>query len=225
MPSTASQITIRVFRSVFPLLAAFPSLLKASQEQFNILVPQMAIAGAQEVNGNLGSDTLWITTSSNIEDGVPDLILSCTQDSRGNDLPIFIASSRPSSLIENPEYLIPRLRAMAQALYDGVSSARVFSVFARASITLAFAELWTKKTGITSEPLPYYSATYARCTKATFRNRQYTIFGDTTYELRLGVENDLDKLADLCYEFALMSVSAAHPFRRHTYLYSVPETL
>ncbi|KXN88789.1 hypothetical protein AN958_06658 [Leucoagaricus sp. SymC.cos] len=205
MPSTTSYITTRTFRSPFQLLAANPSLFKAFQEEFNIMVPQMGIASAQEISGTLANDTLWITCISGVEDGFPDLILSCTEDSRGNKLPVFIASPRPVSLLDDPAYLSPRLKAIAQTLYERTDSTRVFSVFAPAPVTATFAQLWTEKTGITCEAHPYYSATYARCTRQTFRNKQYTILGDTTYEMRLALEKDTDSVSDLCYEFAFTS--------------------
>ncbi|KAJ3564575.1 hypothetical protein NP233_g8204 [Leucocoprinus birnbaumii] len=203
--STSSRITTRLFHSPITLLAAQPSLLKEYQEELNILVPHMAIACAREINGTLGRDNLWITCSSGVEDGVPDFILSCAEDSRGNKLPIFIATPRSVTLTENADYLLPRLQALIQALVAEVNTARVFSVFAQALITRAFAQLWTEKTGIACEPDPYYSATYARCTRKTFRNRQFTVLGDTTYELRLAAEKDLEPLTDLGYDFALTS--------------------
>ncbi|KAF5352680.1 hypothetical protein D9756_005958 [Leucocoprinus leucothites] len=205
MPSTISRITTHLFRSPIALLAAHPLLLKVHQEQLNILVPQLATAAAQAINGTLGHDNLWITCNSGVEDGVPDFVLSCAEDSRGNKLPIFIATPRPLSLVENGDYLMPRLKAIIQVLHDEANTERIFSIFAQAAISKAFAQLWTERTGIACEPDPYYSATYARCTRHTFRNRQFTVLGDTTYELRVAVEEDLEALTDLCYDFALTS--------------------
>lgn len=217
MPATTTQIVTRVFTSAIPLLNAHWSAFKGSQEEFNIMYPQMAQAVKQEFDGSFGNDTFWIVCDSGVQNEVPDLVLACSESSHGHKLPIFIASSLPIATLSNPDFLIPRLRRLVNALYDELTKpgasgvSRVFSVFAVAPITTAFAEIWTAKTGIAPEPEPYYSATYARCTKQSFRNKQFTILGETTYDLRLAVEKDLDPVAQLCYDFALTSVRKNNP--------------
>ncbi|KAF9454124.1 hypothetical protein P691DRAFT_770837 [Macrolepiota fuliginosa MF-IS2] len=205
MPIATTQIETRVFRSAVPLLNACQPLFKGSPEQYNIIYPQTAQAVRQEIDGTLGDDNLWITCSSGAQVSAPDLVLSCNEDSHGNKLPIFIASSLPMATLSNTDFLMPRLQRLVATLYDEISRTRVFSVFAVAPITIAFSQLWTEKTGIPRELQPYYSATYARCTKQSFRNKQFTILGDTSYDLRLAERNDVDAVSDLCHGFALTS--------------------
>lgn len=176
------------------------------------MYPHMAPAVAQEIDGSLGDENLWITCGSDDPARSPDLILACNKDSHGNKLPIFITSFHPISTLGNLDFLLPRLRKVVTKLHDEVRDTRVFSVFAAAPITLAFTQLWTEKTGIECEPVPYYSATYARCTRDTFKNKQFTILGDTTYDLRLGTEKDVTAVAELCHDFASTSVSLNYFF-------------
>jgi hypothetical protein len=206
MPSNAPRINIQVFRSPSLFLATHITLFKKFQEEFNIVYPYLTLSVAQEIAGSLPDDTLWITCAPATSDKGPDLVLSCSSDSRGNKLPIFIASPHPSSVLKSTDFLLPRLRELAKGLHNEVKETRVFSVFALAPITVAFSQLWTEQTGIACVPQPYYSATYAICTKNTFRNKELTMLGDTTYNLRLGNEGDFAAVSKLCRDFASTSV-------------------
>ncbi len=207
MPSVTRQlVNTQVFRSPPRLLSTHFSHFQNFQEQYNIMYPQIAHAIMQEIGGFLGNDSVWITCASGAQGEVPDLVLSCSEDSLGSKLPIFIASSHPVSMLKNRDFLAPLLLELITTLRNEVSDARVFSVFAPDQVTVTFAELWTSETGIAREFHPYYSATYARCTKKTFKNRQFTILGDATYEMRLAVESDVKSVAKLCYDFASTSV-------------------
>lgn len=207
MPSATKQlVNASIFRSPALLLGTHLLHFKRSQEQFNIMYPQIAQAVAREIGGFLENDSLWLTCWSGSQEENPDLVLSCSEDSHGNKLPIFISSSHPMSTLENSDFLVPRLTKLITTLRSEVNDARVFSVFAPTPVAATFAQLWTSNTGIACESRPYYSATYARCTKRTFKNKQFTILGDVTYEMRLGVEKDVSAVAKLCYEFASTSV-------------------
>lgn len=206
MPSNAPRIRIQIFRSPSLFLATHLTLFKKFQEEFNVIYPHMTLSVAQEITGSLSDDALWITCAPAASDKSPDLVLSCSTDSRGNKLPVFIASPHPISVLKSTGFLLPRLRELAKGLHNEIKDTRVFSVFALAPITLAFSQLWTEQTGIICELQPYYSAIYAGCTRKTFRNKEPTIFGDTTCGLRLGNEGDLVAVAKLCHDFASTSV-------------------
>ena len=101
---------------------------------------------------------------------------------------------------------------MVEALSASVPLERVYSVFAPVQITHAFADAWTRLTGVQLDADPeYYAAKLTHCTYTTFRNRRSTLPVDRSYIMRPAVLADIPAAAELCHGFAAVSVSG-HSF-------------
>jgi hypothetical protein len=99
-----------------------------------------------------------------------------------------------------------------QALHSAVGVSRVFSVFAPDPVTEMFTDLWVDLTGVDFVRDPYYHAIFSVCTRRTHIDRSITIHPSLKYDIRPAVESDIAKVAELCYGFALGSVSHFVPF-------------
>jgi hypothetical protein len=148
----------------------------------------------------------WIIVySSDSSPDKVDFILSCTQDEI-HEYPIFIYSAHHSSLLDE-DFLYPRLLLLSRALHAAVSVERVFSIFGPEPITQMFTDLWVELTGIPFVQVPYYAATFAVCTKNSHIDRSLTVHPSLKYDIRPAVESDIEDVAEMCFDFASLSVS------------------
>lgn len=180
-----------------------------------------------ESNGDVITDSLWLTcstTHNSATDPTLDFVLSVTPGPQGA-YPVFICTSLPIDQL-SADYILPRIQQMVEALYDSVPVERVYSIFAPAPITHAFAEAWTRRTGVELDADPeYYSAKLTHCTYDTFRNRRSTLPIDRSYILRPAVSSDIPAAAELCHGFAAVSVRLTFSVatrKRHSWRQSPP---
>jgi hypothetical protein len=96
---------------------------------------------------------------------------------------------------------------LVKMLYSAVNVSRVFSVFAPDPVAEMFTELWMNLTGIRCVPQPYYVATSSICTKHTFIHKPEHTHSSLKYYICPAVDSDISDVAELCYGFALSSVS------------------
>jgi hypothetical protein len=162
----------------------------------------------RESNGDAPTDSLWLTcstTHNSATDPTLDFVLSVTPGPQGA-YPVFICTPLPADKLE-PDYILPRMQQMVETLCASVPLERVYSVFAPAPITHAFAEAWTRRTGIELDTDPeYYSAKLTHCTYTTFQNRRPSLPVDRSYVMRPALPSDIPAAAELCYGFAAVSV-------------------
>jgi hypothetical protein len=172
----------------------------------NIMSAYTLKALAQESPGKPPpSDQLWITCGS--EGGTVDLVLSCTSSPMG-DLPIFIFTPNAAAQ-HDAQFLQPRMERLVDTLFCTIPYQRAYSVFAPELIATIFVALWTQLTLVPFYREPYYAAKLVFCTKQSFVNRQVTVHPHLSYDLRLGVEDDIPEVATLCHGFAMTSVCAS----------------
>jgi hypothetical protein len=198
---------INIFKSASSIPNDVLEALASKSRDSNVILPCLLDSLAKEKSGQIPAhDQVWITCTSYDRQPTVDLVLSCTEGPMGS-YPIFIVSLRPFASLTH-QYLLPRLIALASALHDTVPVNRVYSVFAPEPITMLFVSLWTELTGVGSYARePYYAAKLSYCTKSSFSNRQTTIHPDLVYDLRPADDDDIMDVAELCHNFAAVSVS------------------
>ncbi|KAJ7255966.1 hypothetical protein C8J57DRAFT_1024417, partial [Mycena rebaudengoi] len=188
MPSLLEPYTT-TYRSASSLSDEVWSALKASPQNSNVILPIALKSLAREKNqGTAGHDQYWIAVHSH---GAVDFILSCTNGDIGA-YPIFIFTTHPIHHL-TPDFLLPRLVCLAEALHAAVPIEHVYSVFAPDAVTTMFVEIWSSLTGVGAyKDDPYYHAKLSYCTKRSFVNRQMTVLPGLVYQLRPAVDSDLE---------------------------------
>ncbi|KAJ8079010.1 hypothetical protein PM082_013297 [Marasmius tenuissimus] len=160
-------------------------------------LPNMIKELALEHSGAVprGASQFWIVCRSG---QVVELVLSCTNNAMGA-YPIFIVALCQLSV----NHLQSRIQVMAEKLLDASSLERVFSVFAPDDIASIFAQKWSRLTGVSILPEPYYATKLSYCTKDTFNRRGLT--QNPAWDLRPASDEDLPGVAELCRQFAATS--------------------
>ncbi|KAG1757182.1 hypothetical protein EDB19DRAFT_1890983 [Suillus lakei] len=134
-------------------------------------------------------------------------ILSCTEGPLGK-YPIFIVPTVPIAVL-TPNLLKNSMEALCSALLNepGFKRERVFSVFSVEPVTKAFVLAWEKYAKIDHIKEPYYTAIFSMCTANTLIRQQRAARAseDVALEPRPAVEQDVENIAVLCYEFAATS--------------------
>lgn len=217
------------------LAVAYPTLCKHERSSNIILAhalkkisAEAALTGCQFVtqsevmldvpsSDELG-DSLWLTLWSTSPRGIVelDLVLACHRAGQ-HELPVFLWTSQ-FRMLSSPQWLAPRITALADRLVSYVSPTRVFSVFGMTALVKAFSKHWTSLTGFQVEPQPFYSAYLTYCTEETFINSEVAL--PSGHLIRRGVISDIEGIARLGKGFADDSVcedlTAPRPTRTHT---------
>jgi hypothetical protein len=213
MPGLTSRSSTCTYTSVDALPQKVWDALRADAGRSNVILSHAEKALTKAAGEELPArNECWITCSTfdPSSSETIDFILSCTDNPMGS-YPIFIYSTRHSSQLDE-DFLHPRLLLIVRALHSAVSISRVFSVFAPDPVTEMFTDLWGDLTGVSFVSEPYYAATFSICTKRTHIDRSMTIHPSFKYDIRPAVESDIPDVAELCYGFALVSVSHFVPF-------------
>ncbi|KAJ7750043.1 hypothetical protein DFH07DRAFT_549739 [Mycena maculata] len=197
MPSIVEPYTT-TYHSASALPAAIWDALRSNPQNSNTILPIAIKSLAREEAGlGQGRDQFWIVVHSL---GAIDFVLSVTNGDIGT-YPVFVFTTHPTHRLTH-DFLLPRLSRLAEALRAAVPVERVYSFFAPDAVTEMLVEMWCALTGVRAYHDPYYHAKLTYCTKSSFVNRQMTTFPGLVYELRPAVENDLEAVASLCYQFA-----------------------
>ncbi len=207
MPSVAPSYLIEISTSASTVPEYVWDAWRAHARDSNVMLPHAENARHQESTGHK-SNGLWISCAPSTAYRAPavDFVLSCTAGSLGS-YPLFIFTPLPLDELDN-DYVYPRLLALADALRTAVPVERVFSVFAPETITRLFVSIWTEITGVPLAPsAEYYAAKISYCTKQSLRPRSISLLPGVEYDLRLAMEEDTLQVAELCYGFAVESVS------------------
>ncbi|KAJ7897147.1 hypothetical protein B0H14DRAFT_2677083 [Mycena olivaceomarginata] len=135
------------------------------------------------------TSNFWLTVWSQTAKSPPvlDLALSCIASSFGK-----------LSYIYPPQWLDPRMRAVAAYLQACVAPERVFSAFGPAVLVTAFADVWSGLTGFQIKPKPLYKAFFALCTLQTLKITPSA----EQCGARKATMRDLEAAGKLCEEFA-----------------------
>lgn len=150
------------------------------------------------------SDSLWLTVWTTSSQGILELelVLACHRAGQ-HELPVFLWAAQPR-MLPSPQWLTPRVTALADRLASCVLPTRVFSVFGMTALVKAFSKYWTCLTGFQVEPQPFYSAYLSYCTKETITGSEDNLpFGHC---IRRGMFSDIEDTAQLCKGFADDSV-------------------
>lgn len=208
MPVTTPKYILQSYSAPSALPPFVWSFFAKHQQHTNVMYPVAKKLLERESNGDVPTDSFWLTCSTNHNSAVDptlDFVLSVTPGPQGG-YPVFICTALPLDQL-TPDYVLPRIQQMVQVLCASVPLERVYSVFAPDSITHAFTEAWTRLTGIELDADPeYYSAKLTYCTYKTFRNRRPTLPVDRSYIMRPAVPADIPAAAALCHGFAAVSV-------------------
>ena len=209
MPSVLLPYTIETFHSPNDIPDSIWNAWRDNPCNANVMLPH-AEQSRSRTRREARSSELWISCSSNPPSSPTsvDFVLSCTSNHLGH-YPIFIFTTLPSEK-HTSEDVIVRLTSMATTLFDLVPKERVFSIFAPESITRIFSSIWTDITGVgleRAEDPEYYAAKISYCTKSSFRPRSKSLLPGMQYELRQARNEDTLAVAQLCYNFAIESVS------------------
>ncbi|KAJ7033367.1 hypothetical protein C8F04DRAFT_623124 [Mycena alexandri] len=197
MPSTLEPYTT-TYRSASSLPEEVWDALRSNPQNSNCILPIALKSLAREQRRETAPrDQCWIVVRSF---GAIDFILSVTNGDLGT-YPAFVFTTHPIHRL-TPEFLLPRLIRLAEALRAAVPIKRVYSFFAPDAVTKMLVEIWFSLTGVQGYQDPYYHAKLSYCTKQSFVNRRMTTFPGLVYELRPAVESDLEGVASLCYQFA-----------------------
>lgn len=207
-PARASALGI--YLSTYTSARSLPdivwSALQENERAANVILPH-ALASLRR---DPAPGELWITCSTAISnDAEPflEFVLSCAEWQMGT-YPVFIISTLPTSAL-TPAFLAPRVAMMAAELQAFVPADRVYSIFAPAPLSKAFALAWSNVTGVQLKEKPYYAARFTYCTRRSFIDRSPTMPLDCVYDLRPAIETDIPAVAALCKEFAADSVRPA----------------
>ena len=147
--------------------------------------------------------TLWKKSGSTATHSDLQLVVSCLSWRLG-DYPVFLWSSNEPGSTRDAT-LHHHFELITSALLAVVPPQRVFSVFGRKDLILAFERAWTSRTHIAREPNPFYTALLTFCTKESFRRSGTQI--PRSDRLRLAESKDVDSIGVLCKEFADTSVN------------------
>ncbi|KAH9951007.1 hypothetical protein B0H21DRAFT_413794 [Amylocystis lapponica] len=149
-------------------------------------------------------DTFWLTLWSISQTSAPalELVLSCVNWTLG-EYPIFLWTPQTPTALSS-DWLVPRIRQIAEHLQSCVPPERVFSVFGMTPLIKTFAWCWTDMTGFSVEPEPFYAACFSYCTGETFRDSDAQL--PEGHRLRRAIMQDVESVAQLCKEFADESV-------------------
>ncbi|KAK1231787.1 hypothetical protein PQX77_005079 [Marasmius sp. AFHP31] len=197
MPALDNTFSIEIYRKPSWCPDDVWEALMAHEADANCILPTLVKALDQEHSGAVsrGANQFWIVCRSG---QVIELVLSCTNNALGT-YPIFIVALCQLSV----GHLQPRIQAMAEKLSEVSLPERVYSVFAPDDIANIFAQKWSRITGITTIPEPYYAAKLAYCTKETLNRR--TLTHNPAWDLRPARDEDLPGVAELCRQFAATS--------------------
>lgn len=153
-------------------------------------------------------DSLWLTVWSTSPQGIVnlELVLACHRAEQ-HELPVFLWATQPR-MLSSPQWLAPRVAALADRLTLCVPPTRVFSVFGMTALVKAFSKYWTSLTSFQVEPQPFYSAYFTYCTKETLIDSKVNLpFG---HHIRRGMTSDIEDIARLAKGFADDSVCNDH---------------
>lgn len=201
MPVPFSQIppaTISSFTSAASVPFDARKAMQADAANTNTVYPQFLASLEKE-----GQGQCWILAKG--ERGNIEMILSCTESNMGT-YPIFIVPILPSSQ-QSLEFFHSRLSLMIESLRVLVPDSRVYSVFGPLHATSVFSIHWSRITGISSYPEPYYDSFLSSCTRSSFRSDDDPMDSRFSYTLELGRTRDIAQIAQLCHDFAKDSVS------------------
>lgn len=215
MPSPTQSYDVNVYRRASDVPDDVLKTLCDSPISGNIILPHLE---QSRVGGTHPDGQVWIvcaTTDSTSSISSVDFILSCT-DGKLGPLPVFIFTTL-SCDISTP-YIRKRLASLALALCGMIPQDRVFSVFAPDVVADDFTAQWTSLTGVALHSIPvYYHAWLMRCTRESFQASARERLPGCV--LRLATQGDAPCVAELCYQFALDSVSSipllvaySHPY-------------
>jgi len=165
----------------------------------NVILPILLKCLKQENAGIPVQDHLWIVVYTPISYDVK-LILSCT-DSLTGKYPVFLFTPIPYPSIQSDPDTYPSLVA-AVALCRVLPFNRVYSVFGPKILCRTFVTLWSKRTGIPINPVPYYEAKISYLTSETFVDAMSPLHQLVPGEMRPAERKDLAGVANLCFKFA-----------------------
>ncbi|KAG9314131.1 hypothetical protein JVU11DRAFT_4916 [Chiua virens] len=145
-------------------------------------------------------ESLWLTLWSTSPQGTAelDLVLACHRAGQ-HELPVFLWATQ-LKMLASPQWLAPRVTALADRLASYVPPTRVFSVFGMSTLVKSFGKYWTNLTGFQVEPQPFYTAYLTYCTKETITDSDVELpLGDV---IRRGTMSDIEGIAKLGKGFA-----------------------
>ncbi|KAF8150535.1 hypothetical protein K438DRAFT_439336 [Mycena galopus ATCC 62051] len=197
--STTLELYTTTFHSASSVTPDVWDVLRSNPQNSNCILPVLLKSLPREKQHETAfeSDQCWIVVYSL---GAIDFVVSVTNGDIG-EYPVFFFTTHPIHHL-TPDFLLPRLIRLAEALRDAVPIERVYSVFAPDAVTKMFIEVWCSLTGVQGYKEPYYHAKLSYCTRRSFVNRQMSTLSDLVYELRPAVDSDLEVVASLCYQFA-----------------------
>ncbi|KAJ7286986.1 hypothetical protein C8J57DRAFT_1495468 [Mycena rebaudengoi] len=159
MPSLLEPYTT-TYPSASSLSDEVWNALKSNPQNSNVILPIALKSLAREKNQETAwHDQYWIAGA----------------------YPIFIFTTHPIHHL-TPDFLLPRLIRLAEALHAAVPIERVYSVFAPDAVTTMFVEIWSSLTGVGA-----YEGR-SLLPRKTFM----TVFPGLVYELRPAVDSDLE---------------------------------
>jgi hypothetical protein len=214
VPLSTNNITCQAYKQASDIPSQYLDLLASDAQKSNIIYPYIEKMRAQESEGRVTNDNLWLVFLSYADptsNPTVDFIVTVTEGLLGA-YPIFIYHARPFSSLSSA-FVTPRVRAIALELFRRVPVPRVFSVFAAEPVTRAFASAWTERTGVNIEntdgkiSAEYYAALLTFCDRRSFRDRQMSVHASLGFNIRRADPSDLLAVAELCYGFAASSVS------------------
>ncbi|KAG0707499.1 hypothetical protein DFH29DRAFT_628059 [Suillus ampliporus] len=195
------------------------TVLRTNAARANIILPHAEkVFGRQKfIPGIDATEQLWLVYSKPATSEI-QFILSCTEGPL-DKYPLFIVPTDPIAEL-TPELLESPMKALCNALLHepDFRKQRVFSVFSVQPVTEAFVLAWEKLAEIDHIEDPYYHAIFTMCTKDTLVSQQRAAppSEDVVLEPRFAVEQDAEKIAVLCHEFAatsppfILSVEKSH---------------
>jgi hypothetical protein len=215
MPGLTSPIFTTTHSKPSELPTAVWQAFEEHQRDSNIMYPHAMESLAAEKRGEQVADEFWIcvwTCRPGSTDTL-DFVLACTKG-HIDSYPIFIFSTVPA-LELTEEYVSSRMDVLTSTLLAVAPVKRVFSVFAPRAVTTLFADYWTERAHVELEADPeYYAATFAYCSRATFKPRSLTVDTQLNFKLRRAVDADVESVAELCFLFAKDSVCQLLPIIR-----------
>ena len=169
----------------------------------NVILPILLKCLKQEHAGIPVQDHLWIVVYTPISYDVK-LILSCTDGLTGK-YPVFLFTPIPyPSIQSDPDNTYACLEVAAVELCRALPFEfhRVYSVFGPEILCRTFVTLWSKRTGIQINRVPYYEAKVSYLTLETFVDAMSPLHQLVPGEMRPAERKDLAGVANLCFKFA-----------------------
>ncbi|GJJ13236.1 hypothetical protein Clacol_007487 [Clathrus columnatus] len=212
--SGTSGIYVSTYTSIHALPSYVWNALEKHERPSNVILPH-ALNTSRRHQEMITPNQFWMTCettrspASSSSERQLDFILSCTEWHMGT-YPIFIVSTHPTHTLTSA-FLAPRVALLATELQvTAVPNDRVYSIFAPAPLSKAFAQAWATVSGVELEEHSYYAARFSHCTRRTFVDRplQPANNDGSIYNLRLAREEDISQVAALCKGFA----SKSEPF-------------